>query len=118
MKQTLKEVRAQLTNEISKRYREKYESEIESLRTAYNILSEQNAKLHKENKNLTEELEELEEKVGVYEDYIQRLQDFCNIPDEERDEEVKKYMVMKDISKELETIQKLMSPYVNCLFNI
>lgn len=115
MKQTLKEIRGQLTNEISKQYKERYENEVNAYKTINQKLVVQNEKLCKECTERKYKIEELEDKVRGYEEWIERLQFFCNIPDEKREDAVKEYLTLKKMNEEMEDITRMMRPYFNMI---
>lgn len=81
MKETKKQVKAQLTNEIAKQYAKREKSLKEysiSLEKRYNCAMEHMRKL--ENENI-----ELKDKVEQYEDWIRRLLEFMDMTPEERE---------------------------------
>lgn len=110
-KQTNAQIREQLRNKIAKAYKEKYQQELNSLYKVKQSLQKYNVELHKDCNNLKLQVEELEQKVRAYEDWIERLQCFCDIPDEEREKAVHEYLSKKKVSKEMQRITTMMRPY-------
>ena len=87
MKETKKQIKAQLINDIKKQYNQKLEhltKDSEYWRKRFfGVLNEKDT-INKQKKVLEEELIQLKEKVKQYEDWIERMQDFCNLPEEKR----------------------------------
>ena len=95
MKETKKQIKAQLINEIARKYDKRLAEQVENnnrWRTMYSGLSKTNDELRKENRELKEKNEELEEKVKQYEDWVERMQEFCNLPESERQTAFKTYL--------------------------
>ena len=91
MSQSKKEIKAQLINELSKQFKTKYEDKITRLGKRVDGLSEKNIELEKKVRELSIRNEELEQKNNQYEDWINRLQEFCNLPDDARDKAIEKF---------------------------
>lgn len=89
MKESKKQIKAQLTNEIAA----KYKSRIDNLESEIKRLTERGFKMQMWNETLVSENIKLKEKVEKYEDWNRRLQEFMDMNPEERDK----------VFKELET---------------
>ena len=106
MKQTRKALKAEIINELAKKYKQKYEKRIEQLANSFSSLRTENRQLRIENDELTE-------KVIKYEDWIHRLLEFCDLPENERAETIK---ILKARQKEQQRINKLseiFKPYLD-----
>ena len=89
MKETKKQIKAQLINEIAA----KYKSRIDNLESEIKRLTERGFKMQIWNEALVSENIRLKEQVEKYEDWNHRLQEFMDMNPEERDK----------VFKELET---------------
>lgn len=95
MKETKKQIKAQLINEVKKQY----ECKIKDLQDSRDYwrkhcteaLSEQ-SKLIKQKQELENKNLELKDKILQYEEWIERMQDFCNLPESERKSAFKIYI--------------------------
>lgn len=95
MKQTKKQIKAQCMNELQGRFdrmNARMLAENQSLHRILKYYKEENERLSKERNSLKSSNEDLKEKLREYEDWITRLQDFCNLPDGEREAAYKEYM--------------------------
>lgn len=95
MKQTKKQIKAQCMNELQGRFDRMNASmlaENKRLHQTVNELRDENRALSKEKRDLKNSNEVLQEKLSQYEDWIARLQEFCNLPDGERETAYKEYM--------------------------
>ena len=70
-----------------------------------------------ENKKLREENDELKEKIRVYEEWLDRMQEFCNLPEEERMNAVKNYQTKIKTNIAMKEIANIFSPYFNIIGN-
>lgn len=95
MKQTKKQIEANLRNKLAKEYNNKIESYKNKIVKIYNELNIAN--------NKTKELEdsnlELKEKISQYEDWIDRLQEFCNMNKEDRKFAINEFRDKKVLEK-------------------
>ena len=110
MTQSKKEMKAQLINVLSKQFKTKYEDKIDRLSKRVDSLSEKNIELEKKVRELSIRNEELEQKNNQYEDWIQRLQDFCNMTDEDRKREIESLKIRQKTIREM---NDTFSPYLN-----
>jgi chromosome segregation ATPase len=86
---TKKEIEETLRNKLAKSYKVK----IDALQEKVVYWSDKYFELLKRYQDLKESLSILQEKIDQYEDWIHRLQEFCNIPDdEERKSAVEQYL--------------------------
>jgi DNA repair exonuclease SbcCD ATPase subunit len=95
MKETKKQIKAQLMNELTC----KFERDTENIKERCRRLEQRNCELStdcdtykKENQNLKEENENLKAKLSQYKEWIDRMQDFCNLPEAERAPAFKTYL--------------------------
>lgn len=103
-KQTKKELKAQLTNEIAKRFQTKIlnlESDVMHFRTLF--IEERKQRFEIENK-----YNELLEKFQQYEDWNIRLQEFVNMSPEDRDRYIEENKTNKEFQ---ERLNKMMNTY-------
>lgn len=63
------------------------------------------------NEKLVEENETLKEKVRQYEEWIDRLQEFCNMPEDERIKAVEKFKQETEVTKAMKDLFD--SPFMN-----
>ena len=113
MKQSKKEIKAQLTNELSKQFKNTYGNKIQGMSIHIAELKSKNKILLNENHRLAMRNEELEQKVNMYEDWIQRLQDFCNLSESDRLEHIESMKRMDKASKAMADIFQAYKPFMN-----
>lgn len=102
-----KQLRAQIINEVSKEYKNKYEDRITQLQE---LLHETNIKLRNcqsDLRPLKVENDDLSQKVHQYQDWIIRLQDFMDMPEEVRQVEIENHK--KRLQGEFTVDEKLSS---------
>lgn len=105
MKETRKQIVEQTRNEVAKQYTAKLQilmERINKLTKDYDIEKQKRIECQ-------ERIDELQEKVNQYEDWIQRLQEFMGIPENQKEE----YIVHM---KEQENANKIMPQIIN-LYN-
>lgn len=105
MKQTKKEIEATLRNRIANQYRERttiLENKIEMLADDYNKL---NAKFVK----VQNDLLEAQDKIRQYEEWIERMQDFCNMTEGDRKKAMMEYEVQSALGGFIEKYNGLFS---------
>lgn len=85
-KESKKQIKAQLTNEIAARYKK----DVEYWEGKYDKMFEAAKKAEKERDEATKRALAAEAKLNEYEDWIERLQDFCNLSDEDRKKAIEK----------------------------
>lgn len=105
-----KQLKAQLTNEIAKRFSER----IKRLEERNKVLASQLSFVQKTNFELSDKVSQLECKLREYEEWNERLQDFANMSEEDRFEflrnENQKYMTDLKMDR--------MLSFYNSVFNI
>ena len=88
MKETRKQIEAQVRNKLARQYNERLElankGKAEAWEAFYGAC--------KNNQDLREENERLKEKIEQYENWIERLQEFCNLPEDMRDKAIRKFV--------------------------
>lgn len=105
MKETRKQIVEQTRNEVVKQYRDKmkrFQERINKLTKDYDIEKQKRIECQ-------ERIDELQEKVNQYEDWIQRLQEFMEMPENQREEYIAHI-------KEQENANKIMPQIIN-LYN-
>ena len=86
-KETKKQIVAQAINKVSAQYNAK----LKTFQKQNEELKSKCSTLYNENKSLKENLAEANEKIRQYEDWIQRLQEFMDMPESMRQEYVEKH---------------------------
>lgn len=86
MKQTRKQIEANLRNKMAKRYNDKLSNLQERLTKVTQELYDTRKRMHE----AEAKAEELEEQNRQYKDWIERLQEFCNMSEEDRNKEIEK----------------------------
>lgn len=81
-KQTLKQIRENTRNEVASQFRRK----VDNLRALLKSKNEEIVRLQELIHKTSEELFELKAKQEMQEDWIERMQDFCNMTDVDRKE--------------------------------
>lgn len=111
-KVNLNSVREETRKKVAKQYVEKIsylEDQIRNLRVKCNDA-------YCENRRLREENEELQEKIRVYEDWNERLQDFVNMGEEDRDRAMKKYRTEAEVNEAMKRL--LDAPFMKYFYEI
>ncbi len=115
--QTTKQLKATLTNEIAKRFKAKInnlETRIEDLASKYTECDNARKKLHEENSALKDENTALKNEITQYKEWIERMQDFCNLPEKEREVAFKTYLdEIKSKNEAEKSLSALTSLYLN-----
>ena len=100
MKETRKQIEAQVRNKLARQYNERLKLAYESKVEAWNSYD----RVCRDNQDLREENERLKEKVEQYENWIDRLQEFCNMPDDMRDKAIQKFVEETKMQKVFDTL--------------
>lgn len=111
-KQTKKQIKAQLINEV----RGQYIGEIGRLKGQIEHLSELFDIERKRNRELREKVaraEEIEEENRKLREWVDRLQDFCNMPQDQFKAEMEKMKAEQDLLLHLDRLTK----YTSMLFH-
>lgn len=85
MKQTRKAMRASVRKELAEAYRNKYEDRIRMMGDNFDKLHRRHKELVERYGELMEENDMLKVKLHQYEDWIERLREFCNMDIRERE---------------------------------
>jgi len=95
MKESKKQIKAQVVNEVQKQFANKVaklETSLNYQKTCVKELYNENRELRKENNKLKEENQTFKLKVEQYNEWVERLQDFCNLPENERKQAFESYL--------------------------
>lgn len=102
-KQTKKEIEETLRNKIAKQYTSKMENYQERIdRLAKELYDERSKRMEYQS-----QVEELKEKVEQYEDWIHRLQEFCDLPEGEREKAIKAYQAENEYKTHMKQLLDL-----------
>lgn len=108
MKETRKQIEAQMRNKLAKQYGERLKLANKREEEAWNSFD----RVYEEAQRLREENEQLKEKLEQCEDWIRRLQDFCNMPEDLRNQEIENIKQKKETTEAIETF---LSPFLRDL---
>ena len=95
MKENKKQIKAQVVNEVKKRYEQKLKEKDDGISfwmDSYKKREKEFRETKSQNAKLKEENESLKQKLAQYEDWLDRMQEFCNLPEEERKQAFDSYM--------------------------
>ena len=112
MKETRKQIIARTRNEISKSYNDR----IKDLENRNKSLLNDFVEMSRRNRDLREEVDKLNEKICQYEDWINRLQEFCNLPEDARKDAIQKYKTEKKLNAQMSKLMNMFDSF--CLFNL
>lgn len=112
MKETRKQIIARTRNEISKSYNDK----IKDLENRNKRLLNDFVEILRKNRDLREEVDKLNEKICQYEDWINRLQEFCNLPEDARKDAIQKYKTEKKLNAQMSQLMNMFNSFH--LFNL
>ena len=122
-KETKKQLKAQIINEVQRSYRNKmesYEERITNLSSFFQKEQEHSRKLSKKCAELEESNNELKEKVAQYEEWVERMQDFCNLPEHDRQYAFKTYLSeiesKAEANEAISRLQRMCSVFMPILF--
>lgn len=102
----------EIREEVRKQMAAKYKQEVEDWRKTANEYRSKWAKVCDEMRDLRDENARLKEKLEAQKEWIERLMEFVNMPDEQRSEAVKDYIEKRQMSQEF---RDLFSPYFDAL---
>lgn len=108
MKETKKQIKAQLTNEIANRYKAEIlnlKSDVMGFRAKYE--EERKRRISAES-----QLSELQEKVEQYEDWVRRLQEFMDMEPDARDKAIADLKVRYEISQKMKGVMDFYSRFM------
>lgn len=112
MKETRKQIIARTRNEISKSYNDR----IKDLENRNKSLLNDFVEMSRRNRDLREEVDKLNEKICQYEDWINRLQEFCNLPEDARKDAIQKYKTEKKLNAQMSQLMNMFNSFY--LFNL
>lgn len=122
-KETKKQIKAQLTNELSRKFDERVKdikASAKRWQDEYLEIQKSNLDLIKRNKELTDENLRLKDQLEQYQEWVERMQDFCNLPEHDRQYAFKTYLSEIESKAEAnETLKRLgniFGNYFNLLF--
>lgn len=91
MKQTKKQIKAEVINEVASQFRKSYEQQINSLSERLKDACDKNTKLQNRLFEIINRNDELEEENAKLKDWCTRLQEWCNLPDGSREAAIKAF---------------------------
>ncbi len=95
MKETKKQIKAQVINEVRNQYDKKLKEKDEAIdlwRKKYLKSEAEWRKMNKSCQQLRDENETLRQKLSQYEEWVERMQEFCNLPEDERKQAFRIYL--------------------------
>lgn len=123
-KETKKQIKAQVINELQRSYQRKidsYEERIKRLSDMFQNEQERNRELRSKCSKLEENNTELTEKVSQYEEWIERMQDFCNLPEHDRQYAFKTYLSeiesKAEANEAISNLERMYSAFTSILFH-
>ena len=123
MKETKKQIKAQVINEVRRQYDQKLQQKTEAIdlwRKKYLAAEAELRDTSKECRSLREENESLKQKVAQYEEWVERMQEFCNLPEEERKQAFTTYMdgikSRMERDEEMKALGSFFGHYMSMLF--
>lgn len=102
----------EIREEVRKQIAAKYKQEVEDWRKTAQEYRSKWAKACDDLNTMRDENAELKEKLEAQKEWIERLMEFVNMPDEQRSNAVKEYIEKRQMSDEFRT---LFSPYFETL---
>ena len=99
MKETKKQIKAQLTNEIAA----KYKSRIDNLESEIKRLTERGFKMQIWNETLVSENIRLKEQLEKYEDWNRRLQEFMDMSEEDRNKYLSELHIQSKLNQKMDS---------------
>jgi len=115
MKETAKQIKARIINEVNAKYSKRIEDTENSLkewRAKYFKEVDRTEELSKKNKELREENDSLKAKIQQYDEWIERMQDFCNLPEDGRRDAFETYLDnIKSENKSNEVFNNIITMY-------
>lgn len=122
-KQSKKQIKAQVINEVQRSYQykiESYEERIKRLSDMFQKEQNANRELRLRCSKLESTNTELSEKVSQYEEWIERMQDFCNLPENERQKAFATYLdgikSKTEANEAISNLERMYSAFASRLF--
>ena len=109
MKETKKQIKAQLTNEISLRFKKR----IDVLETELRCVRSELRECDNQRRKAEHTVHELQDKVEQYEDWIRRLQEFMDMEPDARDKAIADLKVRSEISQKMKGVMDFYSRFVS-----
>ena len=116
MKETKKQIKAQVINEVRNQYDKKLKEKDEAIdlwRKKYLKSEEEWHEMSKSCRQLRDENETLKQKLSQYEEWVERMQEFCNLPEDERKQAFRTYLDGIKSRKERDEAMKGLSSILN-----
>lgn len=113
MKETKKQIKAQMQNKFAKKEKQIREMYHERLQGLVKACEEAEAKKNEYYQRAID----AEEKVRQYEEWIERMQDFCNMSEEDRALAIENYKNEKQAFAVLDNIEQYVNAF-NTLFHV
>ena len=108
MKETKKQIKAQLTNEISLRFKKR----IDVLETELKCVRSELRECDNQRRKAEHTVLELQDKVEQYEDWIRRLQEFMDMEPDARDKAIADLKVRSEISQKMKGVMDFYSRFM------
>lgn len=108
MKETKKQIKAQLTNEISLRFKKR----IDVLETELRCVRSELRECDNQRRKAEHTVYELQDKVEQYEDWIRRLQEFMDMEPDARDKAIADLKVRSEISQKMKGVMDFYSRFM------
>ena len=102
----------EIREEVRKQMAAKYKGDVEHWKSMYQTTMQDFGRKCNECYRLKEENGKLKEQVEAQKEWIERLMDFVNMPDDQRHDAVKKYITERQMS---EDFKNLFGPYFKTL---
>lgn len=123
MKETKKQIKAQIVNEVRRQFDQKLQQKTEAIelwQKKYIDLNTVHRNVSKECQLLRDENDLLKQKVAQYEEWVERMQEFCNLPEEERKQAFTTYMdgikSRMERDEEMKALGSFFGHYMSMLF--
>lgn len=123
MKETKKQIKAQVINEVRRQFDQKLQQKTEAIelwQKKYIDLNTVHRNVSKECQLLRDENDLLKQKVAQYEEWVERMQEFCNLPEEERKQAFTTYMdgikSRMERDEEMKALGSFFGHYMSMLF--
>lgn len=108
-KETRKQIIEQTRNEVAK----KYKDEIKNMQERINKLADMFNNEQKLRLSFQNKVESLEDKVRQYEDWIERLQSFMDMPEDEREKEFATMKLKRETAEKMKYLTDFYTRYLH-----
>lgn len=108
MKETKKQIKAQLTNEISLRFKKR----IDVLETELKYVRSELRECDNQRRKAEHTVHKLQDKVEQYEDWIRRLQEFMDMEPDAREKAIADLKVRSEISQKMKGVMDFYSRFM------